>query len=86
MTGFTGKKHTEETKKRIRASMKHRHGGKDNPYYDKKHSAENILNTTSSCHLKIHHQAYKYVVELGLVSDYLKWFDDRYGIEAAKLR
>lgn len=35
---------------------------------------KNILELTSSCHLSLHHRAYRYIVKIGLVKQYIKWF------------
>jgi hypothetical protein len=35
---------------------------------------ENLLFLTASKHLKLHHRAYDYLVKIGLIGKYIKWF------------
>ena len=87
MTGknnpFYGMRHTNKTKLKLRKS----HTGKKNSntickhhLYLKENSAKTIKLTNSKHHI-LHHKAYNYLVELGLVDDYIKWFDKKYGIQ-----
>jgi hypothetical protein len=32
-------------------------------------------------HIKLHYQAYRYLVEIGLIEKYIKWFDKKYGLK-----
>ena len=32
-------------------------------------------------HIKLHYQAYRYLVEIGLIDNYIKWFDKKYGLK-----
>jgi len=40
--GMTGKKHTEESKRKISLANKGKRRGKDNPFYGKKHTEESL--------------------------------------------
>lgn len=67
--------------------------GKNNPNYGKnnvqmhkhhiylKKNSKKTLNLTSSKHSKLHHRAYDYLVEIGLIDKYIKWFDKKYGLK-----
>lgn len=41
----------------------------------------NILRLTGSKHRQLHVRGYEYLVELGLVQQYIKWFDQKYGLD-----
>jgi len=48
--------------------------------YLKENSAEKIKIPFKK-HIKLHYQAYRYLVEIGKIDNYLKWFDKKYGLE-----
>ena len=39
-----------------------------------------ILMLTGSKHRKLHARAYDYLVEIGKIDNYIKWFDKKYGL------
>ncbi len=41
----------------------------------------NKLKLTSSKHSKLHQRAYEYLVEMGRIRKYIKWFDKKYGLQ-----
>ena len=41
----------------------------------------NKLSLTNSKHIKLHSNAYKYLVRIGKVDNYIKWFDREYGLK-----
>ena len=74
-----GRRHTEETKKKIKETNKkvlHRH----HIYLDG-NSNDKILLLTSSKHSQIHQRTYNYLVEIGKIDDYIKWFKEKYGFK-----
>jgi hypothetical protein len=44
-------------------------------------SEDNIIILKFGLHRKLHQRAYDYLVELGLIDNYLKWFDKKYGLK-----
>lgn len=42
---------------------------------------ENILLLNYSVHRKLHNNAYRYLVKMNQIKDYLKWFDKNYGLK-----
>ena len=72
-----GKKLTQKHKINLRLSI-HKH------HIDLNHKNTNEWNflfLTSSKHIKLHYQGYRYLVETGQVRKYIKWFDKKYGLK-----
>ena len=54
-----------------RASIEH--------HIDLKENSDRILKLSRSHHQKLHQRAYDYVVKMGKIDNYIKWFLDKYG-------
>jgi RecJ-like exonuclease len=49
---------------------------------DKKNNKKiNILRVKHNVHMSLHHRAYRYLVEKGMIKLYIKWFKHRYGLK-----
>jgi len=44
----------------------------------------NILRLFAPKHIKLHQRAYEYLVKIGLIRNYIKWFDNKYGLNTQK--
>ena len=66
-----GNKATEETKNKLRNGLDRHH-----IYLDKDDSKTFLL--TGSKHRQLHARAYDYLVKIGKIDDYIKWFDKKY--------
>ncbi|GAG61275.1 unnamed protein product, partial [marine sediment metagenome] len=68
-----GNKHTEETKSKLRNGLDKHH-----IYLDG--DDDKTLLLTGSKHRQLHARAYNYLVEIGKIDNYIKWFDEKYGL------
>jgi len=83
---FYGKNHTKEAKEKIRQ----KHIGKKKANLICKHHIDlvhennnerNLLKLTNSKHHKLHWGAYEYIVKIGKIKEYIKWFTKEYGLK-----
>ena len=68
-----GNKHTEETKRKLRDGIDRHHiylNGDDSK----------VLLLAGSKHRQLHARAYDYLVKIGKIDNYIKWFDEKYGL------
>jgi hypothetical protein len=68
-----GRKHTEETKNKMRNALDRHH-----IYLDA--DDDKTLLLTSSKHRQLHARAYTYLVKISKIDDYIKWFGKEYGL------
>jgi hypothetical protein len=66
-------------KKRCRHCCK-KHLALSNHHIDLRENSKRTIKLTDKKHSQLHRLAYNYVVELGLVNKYIKWFDKKYGL------
>lgn len=69
-----GKKQSQKTiRKRINSTISHHIYLKEN--------SEKTMKVSFRKHSKLHHRAYDYLVEIGLIDNYITWFDNKYGLK-----
>jgi len=70
-----GRRLTKEHKLKIKKSQHNHHIDLDK----KNNKKSNKLKLTPSIHQKLHTRAYRYLVKIGKIKDYLKWFKRNFG-------